>query len=251
MMAMIAFGHKRSHVDNIADRYLESLRHFSCVKRIMTDQEEEGNEKEIIQESLFNLQLLQSRFRCQVNDLKALRHSVQDAVAQRLVTDKDHEKLAAQLSILDNLRKEYQAGVNAFNIQLGWKQREAAIDVNKSLEENLSAARNLKVNVEILMRRVKKQLLEGGSSTQVEENNLDDTEEEDSGDDKKGDVKDNKTVTGINREENGKDEPMSCKKKVLTIVGGIFIVIMFYLGLGGVIKFVEDNKIDIDEGIFM
>ncbi len=200
---------------------------------------------EELQQSLFNLQLLQSKFCSQINDLKALRHSIKDAVSHSQATEGDHEKLETELAILANLREEYQAAVNEFNFRFGWKQEEKTTIVNKSLEENISAARNVKVNVEMLMRKVKRQL--AGSDQQEQEIEVENSNDSDLVDEKEeitkneADNKEKDSEGNQHKDNEDKDESSSWVKKALTIGGGILIVIMFYLGLGAAIKIVKDN----------
>ena len=54
---------------------------------------------EDIQQYLFDLQLLQSKFCSQINDLKALRHSIKDAVSHFQATEEDYQKLETELAI--------------------------------------------------------------------------------------------------------------------------------------------------------
>ncbi len=215
-----------------------------------------GDQEEEFEKTLFNIQLLQSQFLRHISDLKALKHSTKDAVAQLQATDGDYEKLKDELENLASFQKEYEACVNLFNGQFGWKQQETADALNKSLDKNLTDARNLKVNVEMLMRRVKKQLVLGEEET----DGFDAPDDEKEGVVDKGEANkqgeqheshgesENEAASDIEQEFDGEEENKSCRNMSLLIGGCISVVIIFYMALGAVIKIVNENKPEINEG---
>ncbi len=219
--------------------------------------EEKGEE---IEKTLFNLHLLQLNFSRHINDLRALKHLIKDAVAQWQATEGDHDKLKSELEKLANLQSEYETGINLFNTQFGWKQRENAAVVNKALHDNLNAARKLKVDVEILMRRVKKQLTseqkkhEGEVDCKDEGSYEDEVVDDADGKEEEAGAQKSDELEGFptNRNEaalgNQRAEDKSCKSMIFIVGGCISIVIVFYLCLGAVIKIVEDSKPETNEG---
>ncbi len=123
------------------------------------------------------VQLVQSKFRRKMNHLTALKHSVKDAVAQSQATQKEYDRLEAELENLDSLRLEYEAIVNAFNANFAVEHSEKAGDINKSADEILNASFNIKVNFEILLRKVASQLPDGESLKRKVEPELETNEE--------------------------------------------------------------------------
>ncbi len=201
-------------------------------------------DQEKIAQTLFNLKLIHIKFCRQINDLRALRHSIKDAVAWLQATEEDYDKLKTELESLDNIREEYMSSVNEFNAQFGWKQQEETVKVNKTLDDNLNEARSIKVNVEMLMRNVERQLILG-----LEEHETDDSEKEQEGEDKDSEEKPGSAASSLRDGKNAAtvNEDNWCMKMGLKIGCGMFVVIMFYFGLGAVIKLVEDNRSKIDK----
>ncbi len=208
------------------------------------------DEEEVeFKKALANLQLEQSRFCRKINDLKALRHSIRDGVAKHQVLQKDYNKLNAGLETLESLQQEYETNVDAFNTKFGWKQYQEAIEVNKAVEANLNSGRNIKVNVEILMRKVNSQLVGEEVKEDSDDHSHESEEEEfeqESGQeiqkDKEIDKGDGNKVSNDNKnhpEENGTEKTMSIKMRVAI---GLITVLVFYSCLGGIIKLVQDNK---------
>ena len=108
--------------------------------------------------ALANLQRLKSEFRRKINELKALRYSALDALTVSQVTEEDCEVLKTELQNLASLRQEFEASGKEFNVKFGWKHAQEVAEVNKSLEASLNAFFDIKVNVEILIRKVSRQL---------------------------------------------------------------------------------------------
>ena len=214
----------------------------------MADIKEEEVE---FKKALANLQLEQSKFCRKINDLKALKHSVKDAVARSRATQIEYNNLEAELQNLQRLQQEYEATVNAFNAKFGWKQYQEAIDANKTVDANLNSRRNIKVNVEMLLRKVSSQLARDQDTEDSYQEDVDENEEpevkkndtiddESSGDDSKV-GKDNSKQPDKSQEadENDTERTMSIKIRVAI---GLMTVIIFYSCLGGIIKLVQDSK---------
>ncbi len=214
----------------------------------MADIKEEEVE---FKKALANLQLEQSKFCRKINDLKALKHSVKDAVARSRATQIEYNNLEAELQNLQRLQQEYEATVNAFNAKFGWKQYQEAIDANKTVDANLNSRRNIKVNVEMLLRKVSSQLARDQDTEDSYQEDVDENEEpevkkndtiddESRGDDSKV-GKDNSKQPDKSQEadENDTERTMSIKIRVAI---GLMTVIIFYSCLGGIIKLVQDSK---------
>ncbi len=173
--------------------------------------------------ALAHLQVVQAKFCRKINDLKALRHSIKDAVAQEDSTEEEYNEVKEELAILVELRQEYEASVNEFNAKSGWKKnQDQVVEVNRVVDGNLDAARNVKVSLEMLLRKIRKQLAFS------EETNTDINSEEES---------ESESDNELDEANNGK----TMSKKWM-IVFGLITVIVFYGGLGYIIKTVQDNR---------
>ncbi len=209
---------------------------------------------------LGSLHFVQFKFCRKIRDLKALKSSVKNALAQKEADNRDYSRLEKELERLDNLGQEYEASVNAFNFKFGWKENEETVKVNKVVDENLAASRHVKVTVEMLMRQVKKQLEEEELSQDNDSEDEDDAEEEEEKvEEKIEEKKENEVMKetketketmeeeDIESEDNTSDQQKTMSIK-LRIAIGLIIVLLFYSSLGIIIKVVQDNKKDSRDG---
>ncbi len=197
----------------------------------------EDEESEFSQAFHIKLQPLATKFCRKINDLKGLRHSVQDAVSKSQATTEDYDMLKLELENLAELRQKYEEYADEFIANFGSTHVKEVSAARKSVEENINAARNIKVNVDILIRSVRIQLAgEGRDEPETVEAIKDGVQSEhelEKQDEEKGESKEDYPGNG---------KTMSWKTKVVMIVIGLIIVIVFYSGLGLIIQAVQSSQ---------
>ncbi len=216
--------------------------------------EEEGIESFNLE--LTNLHFIQSGLCLKINELKALRHSIKDALAQCEASQEDYTILQAELENLIVLRKELEASRKAFHAKVGAKHPREAVKAYKTVDENINAALNIQVNVEMLIRKVGKQLAgEGIKSSEGEMKNTQSeaikekaNNEEEESEDEQDDENISKSAesdSSYNAEEKTR-RVMSLRLKVPLCLA---LVVTFYFCLGAVIQFVQNNTMNNKNGM--
>ncbi len=205
--------------------------------------------KEDFQQALSKINLLTSQLRESVSRLASLKISVQHEFEKSQVTKDEIEMLTAALEDLVRARKDFEAEVNTFNSNFGWSHLEEVIEVNKEIDDNLNACFNIKVNVDMLVRKIADQLLI---------NEFNDTEEESSSEDDEfvHDVDCTSHSSQPEQDNRGQETPQTPalnsgenKSLKLVIFLCLVIVIMNYVSLAIIIGYVEDQeKAEISKG---
>ncbi len=192
----------------------------------------EEEEEKSYKLALANLKLLKSQFLRKINELKAIRHSILDALSRYQATEEDYQKLKTELEHLAKIRQEYEESGNAFNVNYGWKYSQEAADINRSVEDCLNACFDITVNVDIVIRKVRSQL--NGEVTNVANDLIKDETE----------TSEEESETEDNHLDGNEPEEKSTKRmsSKLMVTICLLIVITFYSSLAIVINFVQDNR---------
>ncbi len=193
------------------------------------EMEIEGSE---FKQALANLEHLQSKFSLKINELKALRHSIIDAVAQSQVSNQDQTRIQTELENLADLRQKSQVSLDAFIGSFAENHFMEVSGARKLAATNLNASFDIQTNLEILKRKVERKL-----HAQVEKD-----------EDKHEKEKQNEMEDGILDNDEGEkvddDEETKSYLPLTRIAFGLLIVITFYAFLGGVINIFHDNNQD-------
>ncbi len=192
--------------------------------------EEEEKEK-IIKQAQTKAQILRSKLRRKINELKALKHSTEDAMARWQATEKEYHMLKCQLETLASLTQEYEASVHAFNANYEEKSDDA-MTVDDSL---IKASSDIQVNVDIIVQKVKKQL-----AGENEEDSNYQTDGSGSESDTWTNLSLSKPIPIVDKAE---EERASSSSMKLTIFICLLIVIINYVSLALIIDFAEGQKI--------
>ncbi len=195
----------------------------------------QGNKEEHgFREALGSLQHLKFKLTRKINELKALRHLVEDAYDHQQSTEEDWTKLKSELEVLNDLKQNYEAAIDALNDTFAGKQssQDAMDCANKSFEEGMNAYLNTNVIVGKLLRRIRNQLDFKTNKQSHEPTRQQEAEEHN--EEGKGE-----STTDIDddgeKDEQDKDEPLTASDYVKTIIGFLIIVFGFYSLLGVVI----------------
>ena len=210
----------------------------------------DAKKNEEIQAALVNLRHLNSRFHNKIQELNALKTTLEDALdepteetTEKRVTHQECEVLKTKLKSLSELKQKNENLAEAFNIKFGLFASGEAANVDKEFEDSVAAYYKLKVDVERLIRRLRRKLTTSenhGGEDIVEkdvENIPDDTSkgDGDKGDQKSSDESDDDQPDKTNVVQEG----MALWKKVAI---GMVVVIVFYCGLGLVINHVLEGR---------
>ncbi len=212
--------------------------------------EKEHNEE--LRLALDNLHNVKSKFSKKIHELKALRHSTEDALKHDNVTEGHIGKLQAQLEHLTVLRQKYEDQVEAFNVNFASEHLYDATHVEKLFDESQIAYLNTTVNIGKLIRSIHSRL-DGDVELKIGDFFKQKQEEPN---DKDEDLNDHVEVEGLDSEEEGdkKDnEKLEAKGEkpanyCKTIALYILIVIVVYFVLGLIISLVLSSRSKNDSG---
>ncbi len=210
--------------------------------------EKNGTEDEFKQ-ALANLQHLQLKFYLKINALKALKHSIKDALFHSEASQKDCNIIQTELENLTTLRQEYETMLESFNASFATKHFEETTEAWKAAAKNLSASFDIQTNLEMLMRKIKRQLERQEDDDTDEKEVKEEVDYENKQEEgEKNRQNDNKSCSSD--EEKESKEPLERNPKEKTIMSmklkialSIMVVVAFYSGLGLIIQvFNENNK---------
>ncbi len=204
-------------------------------------------DEEDLKQELTNLHFLQSRLCLKINELKALRHSIKDALALSQATQEEYNKLEIELESLASLRKESEASRRAFHVKFAAKHSQEAVDVYKTVDENINAALNIQVNVEMLKRKVHSQLAGKGKKKEIQDTNVimnKANKKEEESEDNQND----ENMSESDSSESAEEETSRVMSLRLLLPLCLVLVVTFYFCLGVVIQLVQDNRRDNENG---
>ncbi len=187
-----------------------------------------------LKQALGNIHNSKFQLQRKVNELKTIRVSLVDALARGQVTKEDFSFLKSELENLVTLRQVYEVSVDTFNDRFAWNHAKEADEVNKGIDDNLNACFNIKVNVDILLRKINSKLSVDSSSNEDEKV----VDDEDPTACKLKQELEEPEIPGVLEEET-KEKTTSVK---LAIFLCLLIVIISYCSLALIIGHVENQK---------
>ncbi len=215
------------------------------------------NDPENLTQNLVNLRHLNSKFHRKLKELKVLKSSLDEAFHQGEVTKEDCDNLKELLHNLSALKNEYESVTDDFNCNLGSQAPQEAANADKDLEEALSVYYNVHLKATRLLRRIRKhidsphgsgnRIIHNGSRAEGEE-----LEDKDAGDEEEGGEMEEKRSRNSEEhmrkgdndqsEEEKEDQEEETVSLKCSVVKGLLITVVFYFGLGFVIKTVLDSR---------
>ncbi len=200
---------------------------------------------------------LNSKFKRKIRELVTLKTILDEVCEDGKVTPEDCEKLQELLNDLSFLKQQNETVTDEFSANFRSRDPQGTEEADKALEDGLYEYNNIALASTRLLRRIRQQL-SGTNDPRTRES------------DKEKNWKDQRTETkqrlyrrkteakptfgghhqqrqdkdNGNEAEDKEEKEVSLKK---TIVKGILIAIIFYCGLGGVIKLVLDRRTSNDK----
>ncbi len=193
--------------------------------------ENSETDKDDAQAALASLRHLNSKFRMEINELRALS-----------VLYNDKSELQNKLDCLEDLKKKCTSKTDDFNSSFGKSLPVEAENANIALETSVLAYFETRLAVDKVLKE-KHQRQEVTDSQEEEEVSLDENislEEETKDHDHDNQLKrDSRERDSDDESESDEEKQMSLKPKVAMC---LTVVVFFYLGLAIVIQVVQDNR---------
>ncbi len=116
-----------------------------------------GNKMEEMEIAIVKVRLLNSEFHSKIKELNALMLSLKDTLdSGKRVTEQDGKELHTKMKDLSKLKQKYDNFAEAFNISFGSLNSSKAEEVDKAFREAVDEYYDQKVDVERLLRRIKR-----------------------------------------------------------------------------------------------
>ncbi len=209
-----------------------------------------GNELTLEKDSWLNLRHLNSKFRREINQTKALLHFLDEAHDAGETTAHDCERLQGQLDSLVVLKNEYETLVLHFKNSFGSKSPQEAQDVKKALDILIPSFSDVKLSAAKLMLRLnrhnRKSEVFAAKNLDLQHEEVRDNQdcmrnaEEEKEEEEDGGTSD--TNMSEQEETDSIAEEGMCRVPLpIQIIAGLLIVIVFYFGLGTFINYVVES----------
>ncbi len=190
-----------------------------------------------------------SKFHRKIEELKVLKSTLEEACHQGKVTDGHRLQLQELLDELAVLKRENETLTDDFNIGFGAQAPEDAENADTALEKALSEYHKTSLGATKLLWRMEKQIAAANNHKEKHDNHQIKSLELDTRENIERSY--NHDQDGSELESDKDDaEPetvggtVSLKK---SLVKGLLIAIIFYFGLGVIIKVVLDSRSDAGE----
>ena len=197
--------------------------------------------KKDMEVALFNLRRLASQFENKIVELNAMKESLESARLEEVdIPSHDCDSFLAKLIDLSKLKQENADMVEAFNNRFGLESPNKATEVDRSYKELQRTYYKLKVEVETLVRKLRKDQAKG----EIMESNTDEEDEEifsvvELVEEETADkIPKQSAKDEVNEKENRKGK---CAIQIKLCVG-LIVCVFFYSGLAAVIKHVTEDR---------
>ncbi len=212
-----------------------------------------SGDEHVFRQALANLHFVQSRFCLKINELKALIRLLTNAVARSQVTQDQHDKLKAELENLTSLRQESETSRSEFHAKFSADHFMEAIDIYKSIDENLTVAFDIQVDGEILLQNVYSQVAREDKRRHAR--NKDHSQARATPDKARKVVEEELADSQIVQDRDNHEEKVESPEETkrifslkLMVPVSVVLVIGFYFCLGAIIQHVQDNRRENDLG---